>query len=59
LRPKPAQEQAADPNAPRVTVRRFVIEGAQLLPEPELQALLADLQGQSLSMQELEQAVSA
>ena len=58
LRPKPVQEQAADPNAPRVTVRRFVIEGAQLLPEPELQALLADLQGQSLSMQELEQAVS-
>lgn len=58
LRPRPTQEQAADANAARVTVRSFVIEGAQLLTEARLQALLVDLQGQALSMQQLEQAVA-
>lgn len=53
--PKP---QEAEPQAPRITVSRFTIEGAQLLPEPALQALLADQLGQLLSMAELEQAVA-
>lgn len=58
LRPRPLQEQAADPNAARVTVQSFAIEGAALLSEPALQALLVDLQGQALSMQQLEQATA-
>lgn len=58
LRPAAPTHQQVDPSAPRITVSGFAIEGAQLLPEPALQALLADLQGQALSMVELEQAVA-
>ncbi len=52
-----APAQAQDPNAPRVTVVRFAIEGAELIPEAQLQGLLADMLGQALSMAELELAV--
>jgi hemolysin activation/secretion protein len=58
LRPAAPMPQQEDPQAPRVTVSGFAIEGAQLLPEPALQALLADLLGQALSMRDLEQAVA-
>lgn len=45
-----------DAKATRVTVRHIVIEGATLVPTAELQALIADRIGQTLTLAELEQA---
>lgn len=54
--PQPARPMESADKAARVTVQAFVIDGATLIAEPELQALLADLRGQALSLAELEQA---
>lgn len=54
--PQPAPPMVETDKAARVTVQSFVIDGATLIAESELQALLADLRGQSLTLAELEQA---
>lgn len=55
--PQPATAPAAEQaQGVRVTVRRFEVEGASLIPAAELVALLDDLPGQALSLAELEQA---
>jgi len=57
--PRPQRAPAARPmtnddKAARITVRSIIIEGASLLPTAELDALVADRQGQSLTLAELE-----
>lgn len=54
--PQPARPMGEADKAARVMVQSFVIDGATLIAEPELQALLADLRGQALTLAELEQA---
>jgi len=54
--PPPARPMGEADKAARVTVQSFAIDGATLIAEPELQALLADLRGQALTLAELEQA---
>lgn len=49
-----AQPMREDDKAARITVRRITIEGASLLPTAELDALVADREGQSLTLAELE-----
>ncbi len=56
LAPIAVQPMAEDAKAVRVTVQRVVIEGGSLIPETELQAQVADLIGQSLTLAELEHA---
>ena len=56
LRAPAAPAAPSDPSAATVLVKSFVLEGAQLIPEQNLQALLADLLGQSLTLAQLEQA---
>lgn len=51
-----AQPLADDAKAARVTVKRLIIEGSHLIPAAELEASLADLEGQSLALAELEHA---
>lgn len=45
-----------DVKAARVLVKSFVVEGATLIPTAELEGLLDDLRGQSLTLAELEHA---
>lgn len=47
---------AEDAKAARIAVKRLVIDGANLVLVAELEALLADLPGQSLTLAELERA---
>lgn len=63
--PRPAERPLAAPaarpmdedaKAARIAVKRLVIDGANLVPVAELEALLADLPGQSLTLAELERA---
>lgn len=63
--PRPAERPLASPaarpmdedaKAMRVAVKRIVIDGASLIPVAELDALVADRIGQSLTLAELEQA---
>ncbi|QEL66369.1 hemolysin activation/secretion protein [Oryzomicrobium terrae] len=63
--PRPAERPAATPaarpmaedaKATRVSVKRIVIDGATLIPAAELDPLVADRIGQSLTLAELEQA---
>ena len=51
-----ARPLADDAKATRVTVRSIVINGATLIPAAELEPLLADRLGQSLTLAELEHA---
>jgi len=51
-----ARPMTDDRKAARVTARTFGIEGASLIAPAELNALLQDLIGQSLTLAELEQA---
>lgn len=51
-----ARPMAESAKAARVTVKRIVIDGATLIPVAELDALVADRIGQSLTLAELEQA---
>lgn len=51
-----ARPMPADAKATRVTVRRIAIEGATLIPTAELEALVAQHLGQSLTLAELEHA---
>lgn len=51
-----APRMPADENAARVAVQRISIEGATLIPLEELQALVQELVGQSLTLAELEYA---
>lgn len=51
-----APPMPADAKAARVTVQHITVEGASLLPKAELEALVADRQGQSLTLAELEYA---
>lgn len=53
--PPASQPMAEDAKAARVTVQSIHIEGAHLIPQAELQALVADRIGQSLTLAELEQ----
>jgi len=64
LQPPPSSRQPAaapgpaepDRGGPRITVRRFAVEGATLIPEGELEARLAPLRGRPASMGELQAA---
>nr|WP_255662725.1 ShlB/FhaC/HecB family hemolysin secretion/activation protein [Acidovorax sp. D4N7] len=51
-----AQPVPQDENAPRVAVQRISIQGATLIPLEELQALVQESVGKSLTLAELEQA---
>lgn len=51
-----ARPMADNAKAARVTVKRIVIDGATLITAAELDALVADRIGQSLTLAELEQA---
>jgi hemolysin activation/secretion protein len=51
-----APPMATDAKAARATVQRITVDGASLLPTAELEALVADRQGQSLTLSELEHA---
>ncbi|MEK7946066.1 ShlB/FhaC/HecB family hemolysin secretion/activation protein [Pigmentiphaga sp. YJ18] len=51
-----ARPMPEDAKSTRITVRRIVLEGASLVPESELQALVAPLAGQSLTFAQLEHA---
>ena len=52
----PPPPAAGDDSALRVGVQRISIEGATLIAQEELQALVQELAGQSLTLDELEQA---
>lgn len=56
LAPPAARPMDEDAKALRVAVKRIVIDGASLIPVAELDALVADRIGQSLTLAELEQA---
>ncbi|MCB5247078.1 MAG: ShlB/FhaC/HecB family hemolysin secretion/activation protein [Candidatus Cloacimonetes bacterium] len=49
-----AQPLAEDAKTARITVKRIVIDGATLIPTDQLHALVADREGQTLSLAELE-----
>ncbi|QEI08450.1 ShlB/FhaC/HecB family hemolysin secretion/activation protein [Pigmentiphaga aceris] len=49
-----ARPMPSDAKAARITVQQITIEGASLVPTAELDALVADRRGQSLSLAELE-----
>lgn len=57
-RQPPAEPAPAQPDrtGPPITVRRFVVEGATLVPAEELQARLAPLLGRAASLGELQAA---
>lgn len=57
LPPPPAAPMAATAKGATVAVAAFRIVGASLVAETELQPLLADLIGKSLTLAELEQAI--
>ncbi len=51
-----ARPMENDAKAARISVRQIYIDGASLIPVEELQSLLADLPGQSLTLAQLENA---
>lgn len=59
LPPKPAGDTGSQAAGPRITVKGFRLQGASLVSEAELQALLASRIGQSAGMADLRRAADA
>lgn len=59
--PPPARAAPAAPetSGPRITVRRFVVEGATLIPAQELEARLEPMRNRAASLGELQAAADA